>query len=101
MNLYFNAFVMLVATIAAFLILAKALGALRAGRLSLPWGGIGRSLSPQPSSRLAIEQACIVDGKRRLLLVRADGQRFLLMTGGPVDLIVPVPATAPSQGSLV
>ena len=100
MNLYFNAVVMLVATIAAFLVLAKALAALRAGRLSLPWGGKGLSLSLYGSSRLAIEQACVVDGKRRLLLVRADRQHFLLMTGGPADLIVPVSAAVHPEGLL-
>ena len=91
MGPYLNAALMLAATVAAFLILARALGALREGRLSLPWGAKNRLHAPQLSSRLAIEQACIVDAKRRLLLVRADGQRFILVTGGPADLIVPLP----------
>lgn len=99
MNIYLNAVVMLVATIAAFLFFAKVLGTLRAGRLPFPWGGKGQPLSSQASARLAIEQACTVDGKRRLLLVRADGQRFLLMTGGPADLIVPVPALIAVEGA--
>ena len=100
MDLYFNAALMLAATVAAFLILAKALGALREGRLSLPWAAKGRLHVPQSSSRLAIEQACIVDAKRRLLLVRADGQLFLLVTGGPADLIVPLPAVVRAERAL-
>lgn len=88
MNLYLNAFVMLLATIAAFLVLAKCLESLRRGRLSYRWRGQDRSQALTASSRVVIEQTCFVDSKRRLLLVRCDNQRILLMTGGPADLVV-------------
>ena len=90
MNLYLNAIVMLLATIAAFLVLAKCLESLRGGRLFFRWRGQGRSQSLATSSRISIEQTCIIDGKRRLLMVRCDDQRILLMTGGSTDLVISV-----------
>ncbi len=100
MSLYVNVAVMLAATIAAFLILARVSEALRAGRLSFPWHYKGRSRLPGTPSRLAIEQVCVVDGKRRLVLVRCEDQRILLMTGGPTDLIVSVSPIVRIAGDL-
>lgn len=100
MDPYLNAAIMLGATIAAFLVLAKALEALRAGRLPVWRFGKARSLIPQEPSRLLIEQSCAIDGKRRLLLVRCDDQHILLMTGGPVDLVVLVSPAARTEGAL-
>ncbi len=89
MSIYLNAIVMLIATLAAFVILAKLLQSMKSRQLRLSWPG--RMAPPlPPNTRLAIEQACIVDSKRRLLLVRFDEQRVLLLTGGPTDLVVSV-----------
>ena len=88
MSIYLNAVIMLLATITAFLVLAKLLEAVRAGRLSFQWRGRDRSRLSVALSQIAIEQTCNIDGKRRLLLVRCDDQRILLMTGGPTDLVV-------------
>ncbi len=99
MNLYLNAIVMLLATIAAFLILAKCLESLRGGRLFFRWRGRGQSQALAAPSRVVIEQTCIVDSKRRLLLVRCDKQRILLMTGGPVDLVVSVSPVVQASGT--
>jgi hypothetical protein len=95
MSIYANAFIMLLATIAAIVVLAKLAQAIRSRRIGLPWqmGGQARPLAMAP--RLAVEQACMVDGKRRLLLVRCDEQRVLLLTGGPTDLVVSVLAAEP------
>jgi flagellar protein FliO/FliZ len=99
MSIYFNAVVMLLVTIAAFVLLAKLMQVMRSRRLAWPWpiGGLAGPIAPP--SRLAVEQTCMVDGKRRLLLVRCDEQRVLLLTGGPADLVVSVlPAPpAPAQ----
>lgn len=97
MSIYANAFVMLLVTIAAFVVLAKLAQTMRSQRVSLPWRISGRAGTPTPPPRLAIEQSCMVDGKRRLLLVRCDEQRVLLLTGGPADLVVSV--TSASQAA--
>lgn len=86
MSLYLNAFLMLAVTVAAFVLLAKLVQTLRSRRLALPWGMTAAAGSTQ--IRLQIEQTCVVDGKRRLLLIRCDDQRVLLLTGGPSDLVV-------------
>lgn len=39
-------------------------------------------------ARLAMVQSLALDQRRRLQLVRCDGQHFLLLTGGPQDLMV-------------
>jgi flagellar protein FliO/FliZ len=86
MSIYLNAFLMLAVTVTTFVLLAKLLQAIRTKRLVLPWRVDG--LVPMAASRLAIEQTCVVDSKRRLLLIRCDEQRVLLLTGGPADLVV-------------
>ncbi len=93
--MYLNAAIMLGATLAAFVGLAKLTALLRAGRISLPWARngerIGRAAAP---GFLVIEQTTMLDGKRRLVLVRCVDQHLLLLTGGPVDLVVSLlPAT--------
>ena len=89
MSMYLSACLMLAATLAAFVLLAKLAHVLRSRGLWNPWqrGALLRSAAP---SRLAVEQACMVDGKRRLVLVRCDEQRVLLLTGGAADLVVSV-----------
>jgi hypothetical protein len=88
---------MLTATLAGFMALAKLLQALRSGRFTLPWQNRPVGHSAATRTRLAVEQSCMVDGKRRLLLVRCDNQLVLLLTGGPADLVVSV---LPSPGSV-
>jgi hypothetical protein len=85
-----NALVMLALTLAVFMGLAKLLQALRAGRLVLPWQRHGAARPPMAPARMVIEQSCMIDGKRRLLLLRCDEQRIVLLTGGPADLVVSV-----------
>ncbi len=81
MPIYLNAVIMLAATIAAFVGLAKLTQILRT---KSQWR------RQAATTRLAIEQATMVDGKRRLLLVRCDQQQMLLLTGGPADLVISV-----------
>jgi len=38
--------------------------------------------------RLQVVEQSNVDGKRKLLLIRRDGVEHLIMTGGPVDLVI-------------
>ena len=42
----------------------------------------------RPERRLAVVEHASVDGRRRLILVRRDGVEHLIMTGGPVDVVI-------------
>jgi hypothetical protein len=86
MSVYLNAVLMLFVTLAGFVALAAGWRFARSGALrSLP-AVLGKSrAAPQ---RLRIEEIRQLDGKRRLVLVACDGQRLLLLTGGPTDLVV-------------
>jgi flagellar protein FliO/FliZ len=95
MSIYTNAFVMLLATIAAIVAVAKLAQGIRLRRIALPWPVGGFVQPPGAPARLAVEQTCVVDGKRRLLLIRCDEQRVLLLTGGPADLVVSVLGALP------
>jgi hypothetical protein len=43
---------------------------------------------PRPEPRLGVIEQASVDGKRRLLLIRRDDVEHLIMTGGPVDVLI-------------
>ena len=80
MSVYLNAALMLIATLGGIVLLALVMQRLRGG---VPW----RARTPT-QLRLAVEEACMVDGKRRLVLVRCGDQRLVLLTGGTADLVV-------------
>ena len=42
----------------------------------------------RPLKRLAVVEHASVDGRRRLVLIRRDGVEHLIMTGGPVDVVI-------------
>jgi len=42
----------------------------------------------RPERRLAVVEHASVDGRRRLVLVRRDNVEHLIMTGGPVDVLI-------------
>lgn len=42
----------------------------------------------RPERRLGVVEHASVDGRRRLILVRRDGVEHLIMTGGPVDVVI-------------
>ena len=90
MSLYFNAFVALLGTLAAFVLLAKLAQTIRLRQSIFSSDINGRVPAPETRSHLAIEQTCMLDGKRRLVLVRCDEQRVLVLTGGPTDLVIPM-----------
>jgi flagellar protein FliO/FliZ len=48
----------------------------------------GSLFAPKPEKRLAVVEHASVDGRRRLILVRRDNVEHLIMTGGPVDVVV-------------
>lgn len=43
---------------------------------------------PRVEPRLSVIEYANVDGRRRLLLVRRDDVEHLIMTGGPVDVVI-------------
>jgi flagellar protein FliO/FliZ len=43
---------------------------------------------PKPLRRLSISEQFNLDAKRRLILVRRDNVEHLIMTGGPVDMLI-------------
>jgi hypothetical protein len=58
--------------------------------LSLAW------LFPaRPEPRLGVMEQASVDGKRKLLLIRRDDVEHLIMTGGPVDVVIETGIPAP------
>lgn len=42
----------------------------------------------KPAKRIAVVEQVVIDGKRSLLLVRRDDVEHLLMTGGPMDIVI-------------
>ena len=102
MSIYLNAILMLAAVLGGILVLARVVQAGR-GRRLLPMRrqGIlgGLAGGPPAPRRLAVEETVAVDARRRLLLVRCEGQRIVLMTGGPADLVVSVLPAAAEAGA--
>jgi flagellar protein FliO/FliZ len=52
------------------------------------WRLAGGASSHGHQSRLSIVQSGIVDGRRRLILIRRDNVEHLLLIGGPNDLVI-------------
>lgn len=55
---------------------------------------------PRPPPRLAVVDYANVDGRRRLVLVRRDDTEHLIMTGGPVDVLIETGIVAPAQPAI-
>ncbi len=54
-----------------------------------PTGALtGGFFGPKPEKRLDVVDQATVDGRRRLVLVRRDDVEHLIMTGGPVDVVI-------------
>src|SRR5262245_63366467 len=62
------------------------------GDTSLTWGN-WFGVPPEP--RLSVTEQANVDGRRRLLLIRRDDVEHLIMTGGPVDMVIETNIAAP------
>jgi flagellar protein FliO/FliZ len=54
-----------------------------------PTGALaGKFFGPKPEKRLDVVDQANVDGRRRLVLIRRDDVEHLIMTGGPVDVVI-------------
>lgn len=54
--------------------------------------GLASAVPGPGARRLAVLEVLPLDGRRRLLLIRCDEAPMLLVTGGPQDVLVPLPA---------
>jgi hypothetical protein len=52
---------------------------------------------PRPEPRLAIMEQAYVDRARRLVLIRRDDIEHLIMTGGPIDVVIETGIAAPKD----
>lgn len=66
--------------------------ALVLGYRYLQTGDIGITLpnwfAPRPAPRLGVSEQVMVDSRRKLVLVRRDDVEHLILTGGPVDVVI-------------
>lgn len=44
--------------------------------------------APRPEPRLGVSEQVMVDSRRKLVLIRRDDVEHLIMTGGPVDVVI-------------
>ena len=58
-------------------------------RSAMTGGSIGSGLfGPKPERRLEVIEHASVDSRRRLIIIRRDNVEHLIMTGGPVDVVI-------------
>ena len=50
--------------------------------------GLSTFFAPKPAKRIDIVEQAFIDAKRKLILVRRDDVEHLVMTGGPVDIVI-------------
>jgi flagellar protein FliO/FliZ len=60
----------------------------------------GSFFGPKPDKRLDVVDQANVDGRRRLVLVRRDDVEHLIMTGGPVDVVIETNIESNSNSNL-
>ncbi|HWB46718.1 MAG TPA: hypothetical protein VG900_14870 [Hyphomicrobiaceae bacterium] len=58
---------------------------------------LGAWFGPRAEPRLGISEQAAVDNRRRLVLVRRDDVEHLIMTGGPVDVVIETNIAAPRR----
>jgi flagellar protein FliO/FliZ len=56
---------------------------------------LGGWFAPKPEPRLGVTEQAAVDSRRKLVLVRRDDVEHLIMTGGPVDVLIETNISAP------
>jgi len=53
-----------------------------------PRDAVAQLFGPKPPRRLDVVEQSNLDGRRRLVLIRRDDVEHLIMTGGPVDMVI-------------
>ncbi len=52
-------------------------------------GGPGANMfKPKVEKRLEVLDQAMLDGRRKLVIIRRDDKEHLIMTGGPVDVVI-------------
>ena len=72
-------------------------GAIAPTRPATPASVLPGCFRPRPEPRLGVMEQASVDGKRKLVLIRRDDVEHLIMTGGPVDVVIETGIAAPRQ----
>ncbi|MEI9902355.1 MAG: hypothetical protein WDN31_22295 [Hyphomicrobium sp.] len=57
-------------------------------RKILPGPRFGSLLASKSQRRLGVIEQTAIDAKRKLVLIRRDDVEHLIMTGGPVDIVI-------------
>jgi flagellar protein FliO/FliZ len=63
--------------------------------LSLGW-----MFPPRPEPRLEVMEQASVDSRRKLVLIRRDDVEHLIMTGGPVDVVIETGIASPRREAM-
>ena len=63
--------------------------------LSLAW-----MFPPRPEPRLEVMEQSSVDSRRKLVLIRRDDVEHLIMTGGPVDVVIETGIAGPRREAM-
>ena len=50
--------------------------------------GLAMMFAPKPAKRIHVVEQVAIDAKRKLILVRRDDVEHLVMTGGPIDIVI-------------
>ena len=58
-------------------------------------GAVSALFGPKPERRIHVIEQSNLDGRRRLILIRRDDVEHLIMTGGPVDVVIETGIGAP------
>jgi flagellar protein FliO/FliZ len=66
---------------------------------SNPASFTGVLFGPKSDKRLEVVDQANVDGRRRLLLLRRDNVEHLIMTGGPVDVVIETGIESPGRAT--
>lgn len=82
--------------------IVMAVAGLGFGALILARGGgpadlRNRFFAAKPEPRVEVVEVAAMDAKRRLVLIRRDDVEHLVMTGGPVDVVIETGITAPPR----
>ena len=84
----------MIMNVLSYVLLFAALGAAGVGGFFLlrqhldGTGGRGSLFGPKPDRRLDVVEQWSLDARRKLVLIRRDNVEHLIMTGGPVDVII-------------
>jgi flagellar protein FliO/FliZ len=62
-----------------------------------PMDAVSALFAPKPERRLDIVEQSNLDGRRRLILIRRDDVEHLIMTGGPVDMVIETGIAPPTD----